>query len=112
MRRPTDLRMVGVIKFYDIRAGSKQQVCENPQNRNHLFRHLRLILSISGTLKQFAKSQEFSNVRALQIFECKVLFPYKNKNNIVEQFTNAIFVRQIASQNLQRKNLRFSETVI
>ena len=30
----------------------------------------------STNITQFAKSQEFSNVRALQIFERKVLFPY------------------------------------
>ena len=52
------------------------------------------------------KSQEVSNVRALQIFERKVLLSIKT----VEKFSNATLFRQIALQNLQRKNLGFLET--
>ena len=57
---------------------------------------------------QFAKSQEVSNVRALRIFERKVLLSIQT----VEKFSNATFFRQIALQNLQRKNLGFSETML
>ena len=56
-------------------------------------------------LIQFAKSQEVSNVRALQIFEHKVLFSVLNSRIIFERD-----LRQVASQNLQRKNVGFSET--
>ena len=51
---------------------------------------------------EIPRSFERSN---LQIFELKVLLSV-----LTEKFSNATFVRQIASQNLQRKNLGFSET--
>ena len=49
------------------------------------------------------KSQEFSNVRALQIFKRKVLLSIVNSTKIFERD----FFRQIASQH---ENLGFSET--
>ena len=55
---------------------------------------------------QFAKSQAVSNVRALQTFERKVLLSIWR----AEKFSNVTFFRQIVLQNLQRKNLGFSET--
>ena len=59
-----------------------------------------------NTKPQFAKSQAVSNVPALQIFERKVLLSIWT----VEKFSNVTLFRQTALQNLQRKNLGFSET--
>ena len=52
------------------------------------------------------KSQEVSNVQALQRFECKVLLSILDSR----KFSNATFFRQIMLQNLQCKKLGFSET--
>ena len=71
------------------------------------------LLAVKGAfLKDLKKKtslrnpKEVSNVRAFQIFERKVLLSMQT----VDKFSNATFFRQIASQNLQRKNLGLSET--
>ena len=62
---------------------------------------LKLLLHIS-----LRNPKKVSNVRALQIFERKVLLSILDSR----KFSNATFFRQIALQNLQRKKLGFSET--
>ena len=55
---------------------------------------------------RFAKSQEFSNVRALQIFQCKVLLSISNSRKTFERDLPS----PDSAQNLQNENLWFSET--
>ena len=105
--------------LYLIRSMNVNRVAEEKQSANFnginpiphgAKKFTNRILAISEpitTTFQFAKSQQFSNVRVLQIFERKVLLSVLNSRTILERD----FVRQIASQNCNAKTLGFLRLV-
>ena len=75
---------------------------------NELFSgSLQSSLYRDSTVFSLRNTKNFRTCEPFKFSNARFFFPYQT----VEQFSNAIFVRQIKSQNLQRKNLGFSENV-